>query len=875
MIKMNSLENKVNDVIKFFKKEEYIYCIVSEFLNLLLQKCFPHAQSVEARTKSRSSIAGKVLTKFAHISDAAQIYQELTDLAGGRVIFLRQSEVDDAEQKIRNSFPVDDRNSQDTANRLNIKEFGYLSKHYIIAIDWHFLQRHDDILTKAAELYLCKYDCGQEDTASLKAKIENFFSSRSDKMIFAELQIRSCLQHVWAELEHDQIYKGNRNVPAELQRSWHALAAILEHADQGIEQVLSQLQRQRDNTPYYIAEELQNKIQKLEIITKIQLDDDSMPAEKKRKYLQQYKNELSALYRINSKPDPELLNEIDKAADLEKTQQETSELLKKDLTDPKLLLEYFRHSGEDSCNSAQKTENILTVINYIYGSGVCRCEEMIKTSSELPWAFAGKALFKLLLLEKHEEERTSENIYDIYDSILRLIDLCNARSIANLDKERLVATNDSYTALENLLSAVKKISWQFLNISADGQAPVLTNVEQLLELGIYAHPRQNAPIVLLESPQVIIAGGCGSLEKNQVLQDFKTYFDGYVANAGFNKITFCTGGGRSGICSLDFGSGKNEVIRFGIKSDKDDECDFKSPYSEHSLYEALMIWQHFKQKKYKFDQIALVGFGLGQISGFECRIALAFGARVTVIGHRSFLSNKQTFRGIPHWSDHPSLVSLPLIKGTSPKNRSIEKDSNVCKFVRTHGFPEPVMLRTFMLFMPFFAEAYSSNDEVVKLIHRIKQVLTSVKPKDETDPVKRCSAYHRKLFFLELYKDANGGTPAAPVLEGIPEEISDLKTLLKNLYNDLDNNTPIDYKFGEREHARWYIERWLQGTRYGDNKIDKNVPREQRTNPCMAAWFDLNDDIIKQDTDFLLRYKFAKAIEGYSQLLQAVNNIFL
>ena len=70
----------------------------------------------------------------------------------------------------------------------------------------------------------------------------------------------------------------------------------------------------------------------------------------------------------------------------------------------------------------------------------------------------------------------------------------------------------------------------------------------------------------------------------------------------------------------------------------------------------------------------------------------------------------------------------------------------------------------------------------------------------------------------------------------------------------------IDYDFGEREHARWYIERWLQGTRYGDNKIDRNVPKDQVKNPCMVAWFDLDDDTIIKDIEFLNRYLVANYI---------------
>ena len=184
------------------------------------------------------------------------------------------------------------------------------------------------------------------------------------------------------------------------------------------------------------------------------------------------------------------------------------------------------------------------------------------------------------------------------------------------------------------------------------------------------------------------------------------------------------------------------------------------------------------------------------------------------------------------------------------------------------------MLRTFMLFKPFRKEDYKDNDVFTMLLHRIRQLMISKHPKDEKDSVKRCSAHHRKLCFLELYRDAHGGeAPELPPLV-IPEDTGGLPAVLEQLHKDAVRLTPIDYAFGEREHARWYIERWLQGTRYGDNNIDKNIPPEQRTNPCMLSWYDLEEDIILRDTEFLPRYQVAKAIEKCDRLLQAVNTVF-
>ena len=46
-----------------------------------------------------------------------------------------------------------------------------------------------------------------------------------------EIQIRSILQHGWAEIEHDLGYKGAKGIPDEFKRDFNRISALLETAD--------------------------------------------------------------------------------------------------------------------------------------------------------------------------------------------------------------------------------------------------------------------------------------------------------------------------------------------------------------------------------------------------------------------------------------------------------------------------------------------------------------------------------------------------------------------------------------------------------------------------------------------------------------------
>ena len=136
---------------------------------LLREREIP-VHSISSRLKSRGSLAKKVERKGTSYSDLSDV----TDLAGLRIVTYFSDQVDEIAGLIESEFQLDHHNSIDKRADLDPDRFGYLSLHYVVSLS----------PSRAA---LTEYRA----LAGLKA----------------EIQIRSILQHAWAEIEHDLGYK--------------------------------------------------------------------------------------------------------------------------------------------------------------------------------------------------------------------------------------------------------------------------------------------------------------------------------------------------------------------------------------------------------------------------------------------------------------------------------------------------------------------------------------------------------------------------------------------------------------------------------------------------------------------------------------------
>lgn len=144
--------------------------------------------SVRARIKAADSLAAKLARPdktYHHLWD-------VTDLVGLRVITYFEDDIPVVGRIIEGLFDVDYQHSVD--KRSGDIRFGYRSVHYV-------------------------------------CRLPGFPADQHPAPRF-EIQVRTVLEHAWAEIEHDLGYKSRDAMPAPARRRLHRLAGLLELADQ-------------------------------------------------------------------------------------------------------------------------------------------------------------------------------------------------------------------------------------------------------------------------------------------------------------------------------------------------------------------------------------------------------------------------------------------------------------------------------------------------------------------------------------------------------------------------------------------------------------------------------------------------------------------
>nr|WP_307774992.1 hypothetical protein [uncultured Cetobacterium sp.] len=216
-----------NTFVDYYKENRENYRKMGKRLEKFLKNIFEKEKisyhSISSRAKTRESFIKKLKRKGYTSLDM------MTDLCGLRIITFLESETKIVENFLRTLFLIDEDKSIDKSEVLGEDKVGYKSIHLVASLP-------ENLLTLP--------------------EFERF------KGLKFEIQVRTILQHAWAEVEHDRNYKFSGQLPPDIKRRFKLLAGILELADREFESISKEINEYEKK----VSSEIENnKLQDIEI----------------------------------------------------------------------------------------------------------------------------------------------------------------------------------------------------------------------------------------------------------------------------------------------------------------------------------------------------------------------------------------------------------------------------------------------------------------------------------------------------------------------------------------------------------------------------------------------------------------------------------
>lgn len=203
---MNEIASTTTDLSTWYDNHHTLYkayaeCVKSILENLLKQNNLSY-HSITCRVKDRDSFLAKFDRKgYSQLED-------ITDLAGIRIIAHTTSDELAISDLVKREFVYDNSQSGDKADGLKDDQVGYLSIHYIAELN------------------------------AVRSQLGEYCAYKGLK---CEIQIRTLLQHAWAEIEHDRNYKFGGVLPKDIRRRFYLVAGALELMDAEFERLSKEI----------------------------------------------------------------------------------------------------------------------------------------------------------------------------------------------------------------------------------------------------------------------------------------------------------------------------------------------------------------------------------------------------------------------------------------------------------------------------------------------------------------------------------------------------------------------------------------------------------------------------------------------------------
>jgi ppGpp synthetase/RelA/SpoT-type nucleotidyltranferase len=824
-----------------FEKIRPRYEIYEQFLKAVLKetcRTFAPLAIIEARTKSLTSFAGKTLRKRALYMDPKiplppDPLVRMTDLTGGRIITQTSQQVHAICQFLEETFDIDWDNSEDVSNRLRPTEFGYRSVHYIVIVNQEKL--------RAAGI-----------TVPVRRKVLG---------LKAEIQVRTLLEHAWADIGHDMTYKTELKVPARIHRQFAAVAAILESTDHEFGRLVQALDEFKSNFgAYHTREEVDKEIDSLCVLLstgaanadiavriaqlafsigkhKLALDilkpyayDDHQGAKRVRGIVltemywnrprsRKYLDGRRSLQAASAHPhtDAETLCALAESwvrDDEFKARQLLHEAIVLNPSEPVTLSRYLElevaHASSD---------RVLQLTAPMISDAMKRSQKQIEARVNLPWAWSSLAVFHLF----------SGEPFEALDAIAQVIRLCDppVDSAATRRRSRKgsgppCAAGRALMRMRETLLRIRCIREKLAGYDWCERAVLLglairvRDASAVRTLRKLASPPRVRPRGSPDATVIILSGGC-TPELQSHMKAFKPHLVRATEDLAFTLLWGGTVAGMSGLAGSIAKRSRGRIQAFGYlprrsgRRIKDNMSSMRFIRCLHSSgpnftpLEPLQGWTDLVAARVDARRVKLLNYAGGQISRFEYAMALALGARVGVVDDTTLPKERQL--NDPGWQDHGNLIRLPM---------------------------DAMTLRAFLLVneLPckkdeFEKAAQRTHEEYVK--SAIPREPSLLPWKDLPEDLK-ISNYHQVAYAENILKTVDLGI----------RPITDPKKALLRMAKVLSKEGIR--RLAEMEHGRWNVERLLLGWHHAEIKdvVKKN-------SPYLVPWSDVPSKIKEYD----------------------------
>ncbi len=825
--------SRFEEVLPLYAKyKEFLEAVLKEACNKLAPLAI-----VETRPKSRTSFAEKILRKRNRYIDPKDPLPpdplvRMTDLCGGRVVVQASDQVSAVCRWIEQVFDIDQANSEDVSRRLQPREFGYRSVHYIVLIN-------RDKLSAAGV------------TASAPDEILG---------LKAEIQVRTLLEHAWSALGHDMTYKTELKVPEQILRQFASVAAVLEGADREFGRLVHAFDDYQSNFgAYHQREEVQKELDLLDIVLNYDPENRNLALRsarqaraiglhgKARAVLDRpewtdvpdvqralgitlvelhwdqtgsegYRRGRALLERAYKREEKDVLalrafaDCLAHERQIAKATSVFAHALAIDPTEPITLCRFVELEIAATSNVAT-----LGLVAPTLRNALSRARRQVDARVDLPLAWFALSVFHLLLDEP----------FPALSALAQVIALCDfPKATSDCEPSRPSAAGRALQQAGNTLESLRRIA---INIKGfDWYERLLLvalasrNLDPDAREKLLGLASKQPPVTSARERVVILAGGCAP-DAQPYIDKLSPALREACAGIGFALLSGGTSAGMSGLAG-DLAENSGGIIHAtgylprlvpGYAHRDNNPARFhleESRGSDFTPLEPLQGWTDLIASGVDPRDVMLLSYAGGEIARAECAIALALGARVGLVQDDKLPKTRQFDE--PHWIDHPRCLPLPL---------------------------DPMTLRAFLL----VGDAKMSEEDKVRLERAAKmaheEYVQSATPKDPSlqqwaklDEDLKLSNYHQVAYWEQVLHEE--GLELRPLTE------EDKKHPPLDMVESLGDKGVS--RLAEKEHGRWNIERLSRGWRFAKEKDVVN-----RLSPYLVPWHHIPPKIQQYDIE--------------------------